>query len=591
MKNKLCAYSTCNDAYVPKAAASLLGIRKWNPDIPLYIIGRKFSAKSVIFLKKYDIKPIELDLSKIFYKSWQYPVECYYLFAGPEVLLKEGFSHSLYIDGDVYCNKNPLIDLNQVKMFAGVSNGGSNKIFGDDYEKISAIWPGPRAKQERLQSGVLYFNNKVLAERKFLSEIGDLFDAANKKGIPRKGDDSLFSLYQYINSGLDYHLLPRGYNYIEKESFEKNKKLFLTKNEELIQEAVFFHFTLKARKPWDEYKRFNNYTVRYFSDKWRHRLFDSFAKEDLREYFPELYKQLQTDHLRFYWYPTKNVGDLVTPYFLTKVCGVKRLGDYSISEKEIKQIQRSKKAPHVSYMHKILRKLSLERSYPPVRKAEYCVSTGSVIRLCQNRALVFGSGIRSSDQEVRPAFIRSVRGPLTRGRFIDEGYRCPPIYGDPGLLLPHYYKPKRVGNYRLGIIPHFTEFEEVKKLYVNDENVIVIDMGCGDLEKVINQIYSCAAVVSSSLHGLVFCHAYKVPTCRIIFSNRINGDGTKFQDYYLGINAIPSEPINASGFQKIAPDKLIKHSIELIDNYDDARLQDAMFFDKNGFKQSAMFPY
>src|SRR5690606_5872926 len=128
----------------------------------------------------------------------------------------------------------------------------------------------------------------------------------------------------------------------------------------------------------------------------------------------------------------------------------------------------------------------------PVKRALYAVSTGSVVRLCGDHAMVFGSGIRSADQKVQASFIRLVRGPRTRQRYIDSGYQCPPIYGDPGLLLPRYYTPGKLERrYRVGILPHFTEYKEVKRLYKDNPDVVVIDMGCGDLEDVIDLINSC----------------------------------------------------------------------------------------------------
>ena len=49
----------------------------------------------------------------------------------------------------------------------------------------------------------------------------------------------------------------------------------------------------------------------------------------------------------------------------------------------------------------------------------------------------------------------------------------------------------------------------------------------------------CETVLSSSLHGIVFAHAYGRRALWIELSSRVHGDGFKFFDYYasLGISA------------------------------------------------------
>jgi lipopolysaccharide biosynthesis glycosyltransferase len=569
--SRICAFSTANDPYIPSAAASLLSIRRWNKDIPLYIISSRISHRSKKLLRAHDINFIEVDLRKIFTKTWDYPVECYYLFAGPQLLLKEGFSHSLYIDGDVYCNADPLADqpLSSIKAFAGVTHGTIRQILGDDYQKAAQLWPQPSAPKNRLQTGVLYFNNTFLESFNLLEKVGKLFTQALESDIPRKGDDSLFALFQHVYPKLNYKQLPRTFNYITSDTGQSPQEL-LTRNSNLVHEAVFYHFT-NYSKPWALQGTYPDSTYKYFVRQWRLRLIDTFSDKDLKKFFPHIHALLQDSHLRFYSWPSNNVGDLMTPYYLQHVCRVNNLADYSISEDEI---------------------MAIEAATPHPEKARYGVSTGSVIRLCGNNALVYGSGIRSADQEVHNSFVRSVRGPLTRGRFLAEGFECPPIYGDPGLLLPLFYRPKKQRKkYKIGIIPHFTEYAQVSELYAGEKDVLVIDMGCGDIEKMIDQMVSCQSTVSSSLHGLVYSHAYGVPTRRIEFSDNVFGDGTKYSDYYQGVNLKPLASINASGFQKISASKLASLKKETLQDFDTQRLLDAMFFNEDGMRPSARYPY
>ena len=59
-------------------------------------------------------------------------------------------------------------------------------------------------------------------------------------------------------------------------------------------------------------------------------------------------------------------------------------------------------------------------------------------------AEIWGSGMH--DVEDRPVSCRnvrihSVRGPLSRARWLELGVACPEVYGDPALLMPLLYPP------------------------------------------------------------------------------------------------------------------------------------------------------
>lgn len=523
-------------------------------------------------------------------------MECFYIFTGPELLHEKGFSYSMYVDGDVYCHNDPLsFPLNSVKDFAGAITKRSIKEIlnlneTNDAEVAVKLYGNSEALEEgRIQTGIMYFNNTSLAKKGFLNKISQVYQEAIDNDIPRKGDDSLLALFRVAYPDWGYMDLGRQYNMI---TFKRGAgEDWLRTDEQMINNAVFVHFTNHV-KPWTNTWFFPTYTYEYFYHMWRRHAIDALSDEELETHFPDIHATLSDEHLRFYWYPTKNVGDLITPYFLKKVCKVPDLGQYTISEETITQLehQLTTKAI-VTRVIRIAKRLLKQRQAPP-RYARYSVSTGSVIRLCGNHAMVFGSGIRSQDQEVHRSFVRAVRGPLTRKRFIDSSFPCPPVYGDPGLLLPKYYQPKKkTPKFGVGIIPHFTEYKTVSEQYKNDKDVCVIDMGCGDLEKVIDQIASCHKTLSSSLHGLILSHAYGVPTRQVQYSENIKGDGTKFLDYYSSIPIKRIPPVMAAGFSYIPVSELVEFKYEQPQPIDTSRLEDAMFFDADGFRKSAYYPY
>ena len=66
---------------------------------------------------------------------------------------------------------------------------------------------------------------------------------------------------------------------------------------------------------------------------------------------------------------------------------------------------------------------------------------GSTIDMLSNcNTEIWGAGIinRVDVLDIKFKKIHAVRGPLTRQKLIDKGYKCPEIYGDPALLLPIY---------------------------------------------------------------------------------------------------------------------------------------------------------
>lgn len=166
------------------------------------------------------------------------------------------------------------------------------------------------------------------------------------------------------------------------------------------------------------------------------------------------------------------------------------------------------------------------------------MSAGSILSLCKENCIVWGSGIINRDDSFpKPWKICSVRGPYSRKRCLQLGYDCPEIYGDPGLLLPKYYYPKNINvKYRLGIIPHFNDYEYVhnKMRDSSPKNILIIDVRY-PIELIISNLLSCERVISSSLHGIIMAHSYKVPVSWVTFNKKLEGDGVKFLDHYASL--------------------------------------------------------
>lgn len=161
---------------------------------------------------------------------------------------------------------------------------------------------------------------------------------------------------------------------------------------------------------------------------------------------------------------------------------------------------------------------------------------GSVVRRARENFNVFGSGIMFTKDKPHPkAKYHFVRGPRTRKNIILNGGQCPPIYGDPALLLPLFCNESEK-EYDLGIVPHFVDYNFVKETYPNYH---VIDLLNKDPLEVAKQITKCRHIISSSLHGIIAAHAYGIPAAWVKFSNNVKGDDIKFYDYFEGVNSSP----------------------------------------------------
>lgn len=162
-----------------------------------------------------------------------------------------------------------------------------------------------------------------------------------------------------------------------------------------------------------------------------------------------------------------------------------------------------------------------------------------------NNLVVWGSGFISSQErlKVQPKEICAVRGPLTRELLLKQGYRCPEIYGDPALLYPKFYKPELQKKYKLGIIPHAYDRKDVcLSNFQNDPDILIIDI-LGEIHSVVDQICSCEKIASSSLHGIIAADAYGVHSTWIKISDKLEGNGFKFFDYFNSVGRTDERPL------------------------------------------------
>ncbi|QNM95045.1 polysaccharide pyruvyl transferase family protein [Chitinimonas koreensis] len=122
--------------------------------------------------------------------------------------------------------------------------------------------------------------------------------------------------------------------------------------------------------------------------------------------------------------------------------------------------------------------------------------------------------------------VLAVRGPFTRDVLLANGIDCPPLFGDPALILPWFFSPPRETRHRVGLVPHYKDLERYR-----DCGFPVIDVR-QDWQTVVSEIAACERIVSTSLHGLIVAEAYGIPA---VWLRESGSEGfVKFADYYLG---------------------------------------------------------
>ena len=205
------------------------------------------------------------------------------------------------------------------------------------------------------------------------------------------------------------------------------------------------------------------------------------------------------------------------------------------------------------------------------------IGVGSILNKAENRTVVWGSGaMRASDPIKRDAIYLCVRGPHTRDLITFVGAECPPIFGDPALIMPEIYKPDIAKKYKYGIFAHYVDTEQVTEWYDNDQDVRIINPLNGNPLNVIDQMLTCEMIISSSLHGLIIAHAYGVPAVWVKHSDKLGGDGIKFRDHYDSVGLdfeyvdfqerIPVSDLGKFNYQ--APEAVnVKPIIRALDTY------------------------
>ncbi|NVK36727.1 MAG: polysaccharide pyruvyl transferase family protein [Gammaproteobacteria bacterium] len=245
------------------------------------------------------------------------------------------------------------------------------------------------------------------------------------------------------------------------------------------------------------------------------------------------YVFLSKSSLKVDWVREKNFGDVLNPILVEKLSRVK-----------------------------------VQHVVPRYYDGEYLSVIGSILERANSNTIVWGSGFMRPDGCVisNPKKVYAVRGPDTRKKLLDQGIDCPEVYGDPALLLPKIYNPKKLSKYKIGVVAHYVDKENAWLTKIkNEKNVKIIDPITDNPFDVIDQILSCEKIVSSSLHGVIVADAYGIPSMWIELSKKVLGDGFKFVDYFKSVNRPDRSPVKINDDTSIEglASEVVEHKISI----------------------------
>ena len=173
------------------------------------------------------------------------------------------------------------------------------------------------------------------------------------------------------------------------------------------------------------------------------------------------------------------------------------------------------------------------------------IGLGSILQWADTQSVIWGSGLIAADAPFqRPRAIFAVRGRLTREVLLRKGIACPPVFGDPGVLLAEIYPRRHCSEGKVGVIPHYVDADEGFVAQARAAGAVIIDP-LSPPDEYFDRLARCSRVISSSLHGIIFAHAYGIPATWIQLSSRVLGDGFKFYDYFSSIGVAAPERLGS----------------------------------------------
>ena len=249
--------------------------------------------------------------------------------------------------------------------------------------------------------------------------------------------------------------------------------------------------------------------------------------------------------ISLFYYDSPNFGDSLSPWIVEKLTDERVVYKYPFSVGNVfRKMLTSVHLLLIGKWHLAYKQFSF--SFHPI-----IIAVGSLLEHSTSKCIVWGTGMAQPSIIPQGGHFIMTRGKLSRKALLENGFKVESeICGDPALLMPLLYHPKvSVVPGRKGIIPHVSEFDVAKENLSENDDYFFIDFRTKDVEKTISQLLTCEYVYSSSLHGLILCHAYGIP-CSWFQISVFKGGDFKFHDHFTAVGIKPYEPLSLSDIQK-----------------------------------------
>ncbi len=165
-------------------------------------------------------------------------------------------------------------------------------------------------------------------------------------------------------------------------------------------------------------------------------------------------------------------------------------------------------------------------------------AAGSTMSATTPASQVWGTGIMHPDFGVgcvEASNVHAVRGKLSHSALRHAGIELPDVpLGDPGYLAPDLLGISRSSTptKTLGVVPHYVDRRNPHfRRLIAEQGVVELNVH-DDPEQFLRTMATCEAIVSSSLHGLIFAEAFGIPNLWVTVGGEIAGGPFKFNDWF-----------------------------------------------------------
>ena len=181
--------------------------------------------------------------------------------------------------------------------------------------------------------------------------------------------------------------------------------------------------------------------------------------------------------------------------------------------------------------------------------APHIVAIGSTLDSAAGNSLVWGTGMMAPERGsggLISGNVFALRGKLTAAALRAQGLPIGDVpLGDPAALLPALMGIQRAltPRARLGIVPHYAdrmhpEFVRLRSM----DGVRDLNVHETSARAFLSEMAECEAVVSSSLHGLIFAEALSIPNLWAEVGDGLPGGRFKFLDWFTSTRQPVAQP-------------------------------------------------